>query len=121
MADLPRELLEPMEEHRIPQISLQVSSNVKRACRTCKWSEMEGKDRVCRFDPPKVAFIPVPTQQRVVHNGQGMTIPGEDRKSTRLNSSHLVISYAVFCLKKKKKKDINVCHDIKDGNFTELH
>src|SRR5256885_12606714 len=29
-------------------------------------------------------------------------IPGGDRKSTRLNSSHLVISYAVFCLKKKK-------------------
>src|SRR5256885_9316505 len=30
------------------------------------------------------------------------TIEVEDRKSTRLNSSHLVISYAVFCLKKKK-------------------
>src|SRR2546426_9931978 len=29
-----------------------------------------------------------------------------DRKSTRLNSSHLVISYAVFCLKKKKKEQI---------------
>src|SRR5256885_5011082 len=29
-----------------------------------------------------------------------------DRKSTRLNSSHLVISYAVFCLKKKKTKKI---------------
>src|SRR5690242_20991008 len=29
---------------------------------------------------------------------------GEDRKSTRLNSSHMSISYAVFCLKKKKKK-----------------
>src|SRR2546426_4956328 len=29
--------------------------------------------------------------------------PEGDRKSTRLNSSHLVISYAVFCLKKKKK------------------
>src|SRR2546426_5678865 len=28
-----------------------------------------------------------------------------DRKSTRLNSSHLVISYAVFCLKKKKKNN----------------
>src|SRR5260221_5730233 len=28
---------------------------------------------------------------------------GRDRKSTRLNSSHTVISYAVFCLKKKKK------------------
>src|SRR5256885_2829060 len=29
-------------------------------------------------------------------------VEGRDRKSTRLNSSHLVISYAVFCLKKKK-------------------
>src|SRR5690606_41515729 len=29
--------------------------------------------------------------------------PGQDRKSTRLNSSHVKISYAVFCLKKKKK------------------
>src|SRR5437762_7135204 len=29
---------------------------------------------------------------------------GQDRKSTRLNSSHRCISYAVFCLKKKKKK-----------------
>src|SRR5205807_4811148 len=32
----------------------------------------------------------------------------QDRKSTRLNSSHLVISYAVFCLKKKKKNNIIV-------------
>src|SRR5256885_10780570 len=31
-----------------------------------------------------------------------LLIPMADRKSTRLNSSHLVISYAVFCLKKKK-------------------
>src|SRR5258708_6584163 len=30
--------------------------------------------------------------------------PQRDRKSTRLNSSHQIISYAVFCLKKKKKK-----------------
>src|SRR5256885_17149518 len=37
---------------------------------------------------------------------------GGDRKSTRLNSSHLVISYAVFCLKKKKRKIkiANACH-----------
>src|SRR2546426_1412764 len=33
----------------------------------------------------------------------GARRPVRDRKSTRLNSSHLVISYAVFCLKKKKK------------------
>src|SRR3989454_8810246 len=32
---------------------------------------------------------------------------GVDRKSTRLNSSHLVISYAVFCLKKKKRNNKN--------------
>src|SRR5256885_12185485 len=31
-----------------------------------------------------------------------LTFQSRDRKSTRLNSSHLVISYAVFCLKKKK-------------------
>src|SRR6266496_4665200 len=31
-----------------------------------------------------------------------------DRKSTRLNSSHVEISYAVFCLKKKKKKQKNI-------------
>src|SRR3712207_8071282 len=37
---------------------------------------------------------------------KGGTAPGEiaDRKSTRLNPSHANISYAVFCLKKKKKK-----------------
>src|SRR5256885_11474573 len=33
-----------------------------------------------------------------------------DRKSTRLNSSHLVISYAVFCLKKKKKNNTTNRH-----------
>src|SRR5688500_17364469 len=35
------------------------------------------------------------------------SLPDRDRKSTRLNSSHLVISYAVFCLKKKKKTSKN--------------
>src|SRR5206468_11864636 len=40
-------------------------------------------------------------QQR--ERDQGGQARGEDRKSTRLNSSHDQISYAVFCLKKKKK------------------
>src|SRR5688572_32685810 len=35
--------------------------------------------------------------------------PGEDRKSTRLNSSHSQISYAVFCLKKKKEPPRTPC------------
>src|SRR3989442_8999078 len=37
----------------------------------------------------------------------------EDRKSTRLNSSHVRISYAVFCLKKKKK----ICKQCKSINY----
>src|SRR5256885_13037472 len=40
------------------------------------------------------------------------TPPAEDRKSTRLNSSHLVISYAVFCLKKKNTIDAHSEQDL---------
>src|SRR5258708_18191290 len=36
----------------------------------------------------------------------------EDRKSTRLNSSHQIISYAVFCLKKKKSRCMGVYSDL---------
>src|SRR5256885_1147862 len=43
-----------------------------------------------------------------------------DRKSTRLNSSHLVISYAVFCLKKKKKKHpLPLVPSTRSRNITE--
>src|ERR1039457_7412200 len=44
--------------------------------------------------PPNVAHVPTAIVAAAP--------PQTDRKSTRLNSSHLVISYAVFCLKKKK-------------------
>src|SRR3989442_9875099 len=40
------------------------------------------------------------------HLGQLVLGPALDRKSTRLNSSHVRISYAVFCLKKKKKQKL---------------
>src|SRR2546426_2872466 len=53
----------------------------------------------CCAVPSSTAPITGPTQL-VVPPIIGMA---RDRKSTRLNSSHLVISYAVFCLKKKKK------------------
>src|SRR4051794_41699210 len=39
----------------------------------------------------------------LIHAGRGIPALVRDRKSTRLNSSHPSISYAVFCLKKKKK------------------
>src|SRR5688572_32652671 len=44
--------------------------------------------------------VDVPALQQ----GAGVLVAGRDRKSTRLNSSHSQISYAVFCLKKKKIK-----------------
>src|SRR2546426_11512461 len=53
-------------------------------------------------DPP-----PSPDDAGRLGAGRGLrlrAVDHQDRKSTRLNSSHLVISYAVFCLKKKKKK-----------------
>src|ERR1035441_8948580 len=51
------------------------------------------------------AYDTVPGENHLARgNGQRRNV---DRKSTRLNSSHLGISYAVFCLKKKKKKNIN--------------
>src|SRR5437660_6015028 len=37
-------------------------------------------------------------------SGRAHSLSARDRKSTRLNSSHVAISYAVFCLKKKKKQ-----------------
>src|SRR5256885_12677163 len=43
-----------------------------------------------------------------------------DRKSTRLNSSHLVISYAVFCLKKKKKYDSRI-HKLSPHPYASTH
>src|SRR6478735_5781004 len=47
--------------------------------------------------PPWTRWVRLPARNRC------RPCPARDRKSTRLNSSHLVISYAVFCLKKKKK------------------
>src|SRR2546426_4890435 len=56
----------------------------------------------------QVVLLTALDQERLVTEAVSAGVRGvvlkTDRKSTRLNSSHLVISYAVFCLKKKKKK-----------------
>src|SRR6266576_5988652 len=49
----------------------------------------------------------------------GLPRPG-DRKSTRLNSSHVESSYAVFCLKKKKNHDYHTVHTYKKINRQKL-
>src|SRR5439155_17185946 len=69
--------------------------------------------------PPRSTLFPYTTLFRSIVGGEGQAVAittqkaweygakvslSEDRKSTRLNSSHVAISYAVFCLKKKKKK-----------------
>src|SRR5438034_7848672 len=61
--------------------------------------------------PYTTLFRSIPAQRASHSNGPASTkrrwlaVSLPDRKSTRLNSSHTVISYAVFCLKKKKKKE----------------
>src|SRR5256884_6340408 len=56
------------------------------------WDEGGGPSHTTKFNPFEIA-------------PSGLTTV--DRKSTRLNSSHGYISYAVFCLKKKKKRKVN--------------
>src|SRR5258708_28185432 len=71
---------------------------------TTLFRSQEELERVLRDVRParvtaRVAFQEVLDEQRHVEH----FLKREDRKSTRLNSSHQIISYAVFCLKKKKK------------------
>src|SRR5438309_8459612 len=56
---------------------------------------------------PRIDLMPefIPSAHRIMYPVLG-SVQLEDRKSTRLNSSHSSISYAVFCLKKKKKTSI---------------
>src|SRR5256885_11780813 len=69
--------------------------------------------------PPRSTLFPYTTlfrsnahrghQTQPDHQCGGRRRGALDRKSTRLNSSHLVISYAVFCLKKKTTPDVAPC------------
>src|SRR2546426_4046964 len=54
-------------------------------------------------DRKPILFGPGKILKDLEARGGTLTVCDVDRKSTRLNSSHLVISYAVFCLKKKNK------------------
>src|SRR3712207_8328941 len=53
---------------------------------------------------------PTAREHLLVAPRRGVEDDGGDRKSTRLNSSHANISYAVFCLKKKKKYSLPLNH-----------
>src|SRR3989442_6020655 len=61
---------------------------------------------VARLEPPRSrSHLSIAAPAQI-----GATSNGADRKSTRLNSSHVRISYAVFCLKKKNKTDHPIKH-----------
>src|SRR5437762_4606382 len=72
-------------------------------CSRLQWRNC-GDQRLRRRNPP--SRYPHPDRHST-WSLSGAAIPTEDRKSTRLNSSHRCISYAVFCLKKKKKTSKN--------------
>src|SRR5258707_3525981 len=64
---------------------------------------------ICAIRPPGTRILAPARPHRVHHLGHGVDDDLRlDRKSTRLNSSHANISYAVFCLKKKKKEITHV-------------
>src|SRR5206468_7104753 len=69
--------------------------------RTCGTNDVQGRCRGPRSEPLRWLLIhrPSPAELLLADHDPGP----RDRKSTRLNSSHDQISYAVFCLKKKKK------------------
>src|SRR5690242_21197679 len=57
----------------------------------------------------------------ISREGCPILVKGLDRKSTRLNSSHMSISYAVFCLKKKTKKKYRIRKRKNNDNKTKTH
>src|SRR2546427_9434077 len=64
---------------------------------------MKPESLVIADQPRRGEYVPGPCTHRGVADPRLLA----DRKSTRLNSSHSQISYAVFCLKKKKKNNIS--------------
>src|SRR5699024_11531043 len=66
-----------------------------------------GRERPSGRSPPSRGRLPLHTARGGEALAQGAAqeqVQRQDRKSTRLNSSHVSISYAVFCLKKNKKE-----------------
>src|SRR3712207_7064528 len=70
--------------------------------------------RLLNRNPPRFGGAEKEHEVRSREQPQRITALGEDRKSTRLNSSHANISYAVFCLKKKKNKGMKTMIIIKN-------
>src|SRR5256885_10721134 len=90
----------PPRSTLFPYTTLFRSRTLERLAQHSNFDEIRADAAAHRIDP-------VTPWVEELHGEKFITIPEDlDRKSTRLNSSHLVISYAVFCLKKKKNNDL---------------
>src|SRR2546427_3866807 len=92
---------------RPPRSTLFPYTTLFRSAAGCGKGEAIFNVNVYSFLPPKQDSVPyfIPPNTPGIDTG---SVPQRiDRKSTRLNSGHSQISYAVFCLKKKKKKQTN--------------
>src|SRR5437773_9737658 len=67
-------------------------------------SEVLREADIARGDLQRAAEHELPDEQKAHQSSEALGPVSLDRKSTRLNSSHITISYAVFCLKKKNKR-----------------
>src|SRR2546427_6144731 len=88
-------------------------------CDAMRWTQCPisalGSGMYCECRPRLIGFQVVPPSsernapaaEMATYIRRGLLGSSRDRKSTRLNSSHSQISYAVFCLKKKKKQKHN--------------
>src|SRR5690242_21442821 len=84
---------------RPPRSTLFPYTTLFRSARELQHGVLHGIERVVLVPESRLCDLECPE----FYAGQKL-VQRTDRKSTRLNSSHMSISYAVFCLKKKKKK-----------------
>src|SRR6266511_4711722 len=88
-----------------PVRSPAAASTLRMAVTTSRYNApaTDGRATTTRSRP---SGISLPSSRRASRSSRLARLRATDRKSTRLNSSHVKISYAVFCLKKKKKKKL---------------
>src|SRR5437762_8415331 len=91
----------PRVEIAHPAIHLRRANFFRFANQCCEDSRFMNAGRPKLLGKP---MILADVFRKLMQNWRGDSISLPDRKSTRLNSSHRCISYAVFCLKKKKRK-----------------
>src|SRR5574337_690066 len=105
IAEKRREAKGKGEKKRYPHLNAEfqrIARIDKKAFLSNQYKEIEENNRIGKT---RDLFNKIRDTKRTFHAKMSSIKDRKDRKSTRLNSSHHSISYAVFCLKKKKKKN----------------